>query len=100
MGRPTTKRDEAGRQLVAAAFGPAIPFIPVKDFSRMPHEVIAGAWSIVGPSAMRNLNAGVPLWEIIACAYAEGLNHGSEIERSRNPLNMYKEIPIDRKRKK
>ena len=89
-------------------FGPPIPVVPTKDFTKMgfKHEELKRLWEIIGPSVERNMNAEVPMWQIITMAYLEGLNHGSGLERERisNPpkLNIedhFKVVPI-RKAKK
>jgi hypothetical protein len=64
-------------------FGPAIPVIPVGDFSKtaLSDEQWAQLWSIVGPSVEKNMAQGfrhrqLELWQVIAAAYMEGLVHG------------------------
>ena len=66
------------------SLGPAIPIVPVSHFSYFPFSDAQWAklWQVVGPSVQRNMNAGTPLWLIIAAAYAEGLHHGSAIPDS------------------
>lgn len=70
--------------------GPAIPVVPVGDFSRLrlTRDQWAEVWTIVGPSAERNLARGrhgpMELWQVICAAYLEGLSHGSSIERERH----------------
>lgn len=63
-------------------FGPAIPVVPLRDFSKMglTHEQWADAWHICGPSAGKNLER-LELWQVIASAYLEGLQHGSEMQK-------------------
>ena len=67
--------------------GPAVPAHPVTDFTaeRLPKAMLEDAWRIVGPTVERNMNKHHPLqlWQIIAAAYLEGLEHGSEMERER-----------------
>lgn len=72
-------------------FGPPIPVVPVGDFSqmRMTDQQWADAWHLCGPSAARNLSGArrgrsLELWQVIASAYLEGLQHGVEIERERH----------------
>lgn len=67
-------------------FGPEIPVVPVGDFSRMSltHQQWADAWSLCGPSAAKNMSGGrrggaLELWQVIASAYLEGLNHGAGV---------------------
>lgn len=63
-------------------FGPPMPIISVKDFSRLclTSEQWAEVWSIIGPSVERNMTryVGLQLWRVIAAAYLEGLHHGSQ----------------------
>lgn len=74
-------------------FGPAIPTVPVTRFSRMflTSEQWEDAWSLCGPSVERNMTK-LELWQVIASAYLEGLQHGSSLakegtaDHSRNPL--------------
>lgn len=58
--------------------GPAIPTVPITDFSRirLSHAEFAQLWSIIGPSVERNLALNRELWQVIAMAYLEGLLHG------------------------
>lgn len=65
--------------------GPSFPLVPITHFSKMrltPNQW-ENAWQIVGPSVQRNFMKNVPLWMIIACAYLEGLHHGSEASNDR-----------------
>ncbi len=71
-------------------FGPAIPIVPIGDFSkmRMSRDQMADAWSIIGPSAQQNMSRNfkgqcLELWQVIAAAYLEGLHHGSELEKEK-----------------
>ena len=78
--------DKDGRKMQIATFGPAVPLVPVGDFSRLPAEVIEPAWYLVGPSVLRNLNSArnvPPLWMIFAACYAEGVNHGAGLMREK-----------------
>ena len=68
--------------------GPAIPVVPVGDFSSMKltTEQWKNAWQLCGPSAERNLTGirrgrSLELWQVIASAYLEGLQHGAGLER-------------------
>lgn len=68
------------------AIGPSMPVVPIRDFSRLPAEMLTGAWSIVGPSAEQNMrrdHAGrcCELWEVTAAAYLEGLQHGAALQK-------------------
>ena len=69
-----------------AHFGPSIPVVPIGDFRRMAltPEQWADAWSICGSSAAKNMEGGfrkppLQLWQVIASAYLEGLQHGAEL---------------------
>lgn len=68
-------------------FGPPVPVVPLRDFSElhMTDEMMAGLWSVVGPSVELNMRR-LPLWQVILAAYAEGLAHGSDVERHRAEL--------------
>ena len=59
--------------------GPPIPVVPIGDFSRMglSDEQWAGAWRLCGPAAEKNMK-NLELWQVIAAAYLEGLQHGAE----------------------
>lgn len=68
------------------AFGPPIPVVPIGDFSKMSltDKQWADAWSICGPSAEQNMRRGrrggpLELWQVIASAYLEGLQHGAAL---------------------
>lgn len=72
-------------------FGPPIPVVPIGDFSvmKLTNDQWADAWHICGPSAEQNMRRGargrgLELWQVIASAYLEGLQHGAGIERERN----------------
>lgn len=79
------------------SFGPAIPQVPVKDFStiRLTEAMWSSVWEICGPSVERNLAKDTPLWKVIAAAYLEGLSHGSGLTEEHmkrlDPLLNYKE---------
>jgi hypothetical protein len=69
-------------------FGPAIPIVPVGDFSVMPFsdEQWEMLWSVCGPSVELNMRGRrgrrgrkLELWQVIAAAYLEGLAHGAGI---------------------
>jgi hypothetical protein len=59
--------------------GPAIPVVPIGDFTRMglSEQQWADAWRLCGPAAEKNLK-NLELWQVIAAAYLEGLQHGAE----------------------
>lgn len=64
-------------------FGPPMPLVPMSDFSKMKlsKEDMARAWQICGPSIEINMRRGfgrrgLELWEVMVCAYLEGLQHG------------------------
>lgn len=64
------------------SIGPsAVPVVPMKHFTRnaVTKSDLASVWKIVGPSAQLNLER-LPLWQVIAMAYVEGLNHGSGLQ--------------------
>lgn len=66
-------------------FGPPIPVVPIRDFSALPSGALDAAWRIVGPSAQRNMSRDAhgrccELWQVIAAAYLEGLNHGAAMK--------------------
>ena len=76
------------KRLHYVQFGPAINVVPVTDFSRfgLTKEQFAEAWSIVGPSAEKNMRRDaygrcLEMWQVITVAYLEGLHHGSEMQR-------------------
>lgn len=63
----------------AVELGPPIPLVPITHFDKMrlTDEQLSSMWRIVGPSVERNMR--LPLWQIICCAYIEGLMHGHGI---------------------
>ena len=72
------------------SFGPPIPVVPVSDFSRLglTEEQMAEAWWLCGPSAERNMRRdfrgrALELWQVITCAYLEGLQHGAGLEHEK-----------------
>lgn len=70
-------------------FGPAIPVVPVKQFTKfstvgIDKEMFQRAWEIIGPSVEHNMRRQSEMWQIITAAYLEGLSHGAAIERERN----------------
>ena len=60
----------------ASLGAPEIPLVPCRDFDRLPYDMLKQAWWLIGPSADRNLSR-CAIWEVIAAAYLEGLDHGS-----------------------
>jgi hypothetical protein len=67
-------------------FGPPVPIVPISNFSSMAlsEQQWADAWSICGPSAERNMqrrfrSGPLELWQVIASAYLEGLQHGHQL---------------------
>ena len=71
-------------------FGPEIPITSVTEFSRMrlSEEDLRSAWQVCGPSVEMNLRRRgdgrcLELWQVIACAYLEGLNHGAGLAADR-----------------
>lgn len=82
-------------------FGPSFPVTPVGDFSRMrlTDQQWADAWRLCGPSAEQNMRRNfrgqsLELWQVIASAYLEGLQHGAGIERERHEQPRHTE-PTD-----
>lgn len=71
---------------VRVAFGPPIPAVPYRDFSKLTHTKTEWAqlWSICGPSVKENMNNDLPLWMIITAAYMEGLLHGYGLAQEKN----------------
>lgn len=72
-------------------FGPEMPVVPIGDFSsmRLTEEQWGNAWHLCGPSAEQNMRRGgrgrgLELWQVIASAYLEGLQHGAGLERERH----------------
>ena len=64
-----------------ARIGPTvIADVPASDFDSWPLP-LERIWQLCGPSAERNL-ASLPLWQVIAMAYVEGLQHGSAATRA------------------
>lgn len=59
----------------ASLGAPPIPMVPCRDFDKLPHDMLKKAWWMIGPSADRNLSR-CAIWEVIAAAYLEGMNHG------------------------
>ncbi len=57
---------------------PNVPIVPYDNFSKLPVKQLAEVWPIIGPSVARNIE-NLPLWQVIAAAYCEGLNHGHAI---------------------
>lgn len=62
----------------SARIGPAViaGIVPAASLRRLPRTALHDAWSLVGPTAERNLDA-LPLWMVIAAAYLEGIGHGA-----------------------
>ncbi len=59
-----------------AMFGPCtVDVIPNSQFSKFHRHFLIDAWKMIGPSAEKNINK-VPVWEVVASAYLEGLDHG------------------------
>jgi hypothetical protein len=52
--------------------------VPLKDLSRIPPEVLNGAWELCGPAAEMNMRNHC-LRKVISAAYVEGLMHGAGI---------------------
>ena len=69
---------------------PPIPIVPVTDFDRLPYDMLKQAWWIVGVSADRNLSR-CAIWEVIAAAYLEGMNHGYEFSQQQRNVKMENE---------
>lgn len=74
------------------ALGPAIPIVPIGDFSKrgLSQQQWEQAWSVCGPTVERNMARGqLPLWQIIAAAYLDGLQIGhalaEEAAKERQP---------------
>lgn len=59
-------------------FGPAIPIVPITDFTKigLTKEQMNDLWTLCGPTVERNMQRRLELWQVIAMAYLEGLNHG------------------------
>lgn len=73
--------------------GPAIPVVPVKDFSRfadvgITQEMFKQAWTIVGPSVERNMQMKCEAWELYTACYLEGLAHGSQMAMANAEAKM------------
>lgn len=71
-------------------FGPAMPAVPITAFTEksLSPEEFEAAWWICGPSVERNMT-GKPgrrleLWQVIAAAYLEGLQHGADLAAERD----------------
>lgn len=61
------------------SIGPAaVPVVPISQFRRSRAIDMQAVWQIVGPAAEKNLDR-LPLWQVIAAAYVEGLHHGAEL---------------------
>ena len=74
----------------ASLGAPAIPLVPTKDFDRLPHAMLKQAWWLIGPSADRNLSR-CAIWEVIAAAYLEGMNHGYGLSQQQKEIKMENE---------
>jgi hypothetical protein len=63
-------------------FGPEMPLVPIGDFSKLSitEKDLEAAWGICGPSADRNMQRKLQLWQVIVIAYLEGLNHGASLQ--------------------
>lgn len=78
-------------------FGPAIPIIPEKDFTKfgLTPDQIEQAWTLIGPSVIRNMRVTSirDTWKLFTLAYLEGLHHGSSIEREKHvePTDIHPE---------
>lgn len=72
----------------SAAIGEHFPLVPISHFSkfRFKKQEWEEVWKIIGPSVQWNINKH-PLWIVIAAAYLEGLQHGSEIKKENNAQN-------------
>src|SRR3954469_4997601 len=77
MGRPVVTHEPV-------EMFPRVPKVPYKDFDTftLTKNQWMDLWEIIGPSVRMNVSRDLPLWKIITSAYAEGINHGSGIERS------------------
>lgn len=81
------------RQPYHFTFGPPIPVVPIGDFSRhgLTEQEWADVWAICGPTAEKNMSGMGPrkpplqLWQVIAAAYLEGLNHGYGMAQEKEP---------------
>lgn len=63
------------------SLGPcAVPVVCVKQFSKlqMSRATLKEVWQLIGPSVEMNITR-LPMWEVIAAAYLEGMNHGAGI---------------------
>lgn len=69
-----------------AHFGPPIPVVPISDYSkaRLSDDDMSSLWWLCGPSAAKNMQ-NLEMWQVIAMAYYEGLNHGSGIASAGRP---------------
>lgn len=75
MSRPTKTHEHCG-------LGPVIPIVSARDFDRkrLPKSAYEDAWSIVGPTIHRNHDR--PVWQLLAIAYLQGLQHGAALGTS------------------
>lgn len=66
---------------IAVPLGPRVPLVPVSDFARLrlTHEQMDDLWSIIGPTVERNMARNVPLWNIFAICYAQGLENAAAL---------------------
>lgn len=60
--------------------GYPVPIVPMRAFGKLTRKELEAAWQIVGPTVDLNLSK-LPLWEVIAADYCEGLHHGAETVR-------------------
>ena len=85
------------KRLHFASMGaPPIPVVPCKDFDRLPHLMLKDAWQLIGPSVDRNIEK-IPIWQVIAAAYIEGMNHGYEFNNQKKDKVMEeaeREMPV------
>lgn len=75
-------------------FGPEIPLIPASHFTRsgLTRDQWADAWHLCGPSAARNMER-LQLWQVIASAYLEGLQHGAELMKEKINVGGNPQLP-------
>lgn len=69
-----------GKRANFVRFGPPVPIVPAGDFTkaRLTDDQMSDLWWLCGPSAEMNMRR-MELWQVIAMAYLEGLDHGSNI---------------------
>lgn len=63
--------------------GSTVERYPMKAWTRLPKEVsLEDLWQLCGPQVEQHMQR-LPLWQVFALVYFEGVAHGSGAERAR-----------------